>query len=173
MTDIHDLQRFVDAQADTYQRVQRELGRGQKTSHWMWFIFPQLIGLGSSDMARTYAIASLDEARAYLAHPLLGARLRECVTLLQDIPRADAEEVFGTVDARKLRSSLTLFQRADGGALFDGALARWFDGQVDERTDQLLVCDTASSGKKDGQHLSRRDVLTRHSLLRSTHCPKL
>lgn len=132
------LQRFVDAQANTYATVQRELIRGRKTSHWMWFIFPQLRGLGASEMAYTYGIASLDEARAYLAHPLLGSRLRECVTALQDLPMADAEKVFGDVDALKLRSSLTLFLRAGGGELFEAALKRWFSGQNDERTDQLL-----------------------------------
>ena len=106
--------------------------------HWMWFIFPQLRGLGSSEMAYTYGIASLDEARAYLAHPLLGSRLRACVTALQDLPKADAQEVFGKVDALKLRSSLTLFLRAGGGELFEAALQRWFSGQADERTDHLL-----------------------------------
>jgi uncharacterized protein (DUF1810 family) len=104
----------------------------------MWFIFPQLLGLGSSEMARTYAISSLDEASAYLAHPVLGSRLRECVTALQDLPLADAEAVFGSVDARKLRSSLTLFMRAGGGELFEAALDRWFSGRPDERTDHLL-----------------------------------
>ena len=137
----NDLQRFVDAQENTYAAVQRELIRGRKTSHWMWFIFPQLRGLGSSEMAYTFGIASLDEARAYLAHPLLGTRLRECVTALQDLPKADAEEVFGNVDALKLRSSLTLFVRAGGGELFEAALERWFSGQADERTDQLLVLE--------------------------------
>jgi len=137
----NDLQRFVDAQENTYAAVQRELIRGRKTSHWMWFIFPQLRGLGSSEMAYTFGITSLDEARAYLAHPLLGTRLRECVTALQDLPKADAEEVFGNVDALKLRSSLTLFVRAGGGQLFEAALKRWFSGQADERTDQLLVLE--------------------------------
>ena len=138
VTDSDHLQRFIDAQAHTYATVLRELVRGHKTSHWMWFIFPQLRGLGSSEMARKYAVASLDEARAYLAHPLLGSRLRACVTALQDLPRADAQEVFGNVDALKLRSSLTLFLRAGGGELFEAALQRWFSGQADERTDQLL-----------------------------------
>ena len=138
MTDSDHFQRFIDAQASTYATVQRELVRGHKASHWMWFIFPQVRGLGSSEMARTYAIASLDGARAYLAHPLLGSRLRECVTVLQDLPQADAQKVFGNVDALKLRSSLTLFLRAGGGELFEAALQRWFSGQGDERTDQLL-----------------------------------
>ena len=138
MMDSDHLQRFTDAQANTYATVHRELVRGHKTSHWKWFIFPQLRGLGSSEMARTYAIASLDEARAYLAHPLLGSRLRECVSALQDLPQADAQQVFGNVDDFKLRSSLTLLLRAGGGELFEAALQRWFSGQTDERTDQLL-----------------------------------
>ena len=138
VTDSHDLQRFVEAQAHTYVTALRELVWGHKTSHWMWFIFPQLRGLGSSAMARKYEIASLDEARAYLAHPVLGPRLRGCVTTLQEIPHADPQRVFGNVDALKLRSSLTLFLRAGGGELFEAALQRWFSGQADERTDSLL-----------------------------------
>ena len=97
------------------------------------------LGLGSSGTSRKYAIASLDEARAYLAHPVLGSRLHMCVTALQDLPRADAKAVFENVDALKLRSSLTLFMRADGGKLFEAALQRWFSRQADERTDQLLA----------------------------------
>lgn len=142
MTKKNNLQRFVDVQEQTYATALREIERGHKTSHWMWFIFPQLLGLGSSEMARRYAIASLEEASAYLAHPLLGARLFECVTALQDLPRADAEAVFGSVDARKLRSSLTLFMRAGGGPLFEAALQRWFTGQADERTEHLLSSGT-------------------------------
>ncbi|WP_324809445.1 DUF1810 domain-containing protein [Sphingomonas sp. LY29] len=138
MTNSHYLERFVEAQALTYTTVRRELARGHKTSHWMWFIFPQLRGLGSSGTACRYAIASLDEAQAYLAHPLLGSRLRECVTTLQDLPQADPQEVFGDVDSLKLRSSLTLFLRAGGGELFEAALQRWFSGKADERTDSLL-----------------------------------
>lgn len=138
MPDSYCLQRFVDAQASTYGTVERKLARGHKTSHWMWFIFPQLAGLGSSATARKFAIVSLDEARSYLAHPLLGVRLRASVTALQDLPHSDAREVFGNVDALKLRSSLTLFLRAGGGALFEAALQRWFSGQADKRTNQLL-----------------------------------
>lgn len=138
MTDPHDLERFVEAQADTYATALAEITRGRKASHWMWFIFPQLRGLGTSGMAHTFGIASLDEARSYLSHPLLGRRLRECVTALQDLPQADAQEVFGSVDAMKLRSSLTLFLRAGGGPLFEAALQRWFSGRADEATDDLL-----------------------------------
>jgi uncharacterized protein (DUF1810 family) len=138
MTDSDRLQRFVDAQANAYAAVQRELAGGQKTSHWMWFIFPQLQGLGSSPMAQKYAISSLHEAQLYLAHPLLGQRLRACVEAIQDLPHADATAVFGELDALKLRSSLTLFLRAGGGSLFEAALQRWFSGKADTRTDKLL-----------------------------------
>ncbi len=144
MTEKNNLQRFVDAQEQTYATALREIVRGHKTSHWMWFIFPQLSGLGSSEMARRYAIASLEEASAYLAHPELGARVLECVTALQDLPHAHAEAVFGSVDSKKLRSSLTLFLRAGGGELFEAALLRWFSGHADERTEHLL----SSGGRK-------------------------
>ena len=149
MTEKKDLQRFVDAQAQTYASALREIVRGHKTSHWMWFIFPQLLGLGSSEMARRYAIASIEEAHAYLAHPLLGTRLLECVTALQDLPGADAEAVFGSVDAKKLQFSLTLFMRAGGGELFEAALQRWFSGRVDERTDHLLRPRAAQKYMRD------------------------
>jgi uncharacterized protein (DUF1810 family) len=138
VTDAGNLERFVDAQAHTYEIALNEIIRGRKTSHWMWFVFPQLRGLGSSAMAQQYGLASLDEARAFLAHPVLSRRLGACVAALQDLPRADAEMVFGSVDAIKLRSSLTLFIRAGGGSLFEAALDRWFSGQADERTDELL-----------------------------------
>ena len=138
MSDKFNLEHFVAAQAQSYEASLSEIIRGRKTSHWMWFIFPQLRGLGSSATARTYGIESLGEARAYLGHQILGPRLRECVSALQDLPRANAEQVFGSVDAMKLRSSLTLFMRAGGGLLFEAALERWFSGQADERTDELL-----------------------------------
>ncbi len=99
MPDPFNLKRFDDAQAGVYPTALSEIHRGRKQTHWMWFIFPQLLGLGSSPMARRYGIASIDEARAYLDHPVLGQRLRECVTALQDLPSADAAEVFGAVDA--------------------------------------------------------------------------
>lgn len=129
-----DLDRFVMAQAATYEMALAEIRRGAKRSHWMWYIFPQIAGLGSSDMARHYAIASLDEARAYLAHPLLGTRLRECVGALQDLTGTTVSAVFGEIDAMKLRSSLTLFAEAGGGPLFPAALNRWFDGEADPAT---------------------------------------
>jgi uncharacterized protein (DUF1810 family) len=132
-----ELRRFVDAQAGTYDMALAEIGRGAKRSHWMWFIFPQLAGLGCSEMARRYGIGSVEEARAYLAHPVLGARLRACVAALQGLSGTSAERVFGAVDAMKLRSSLTLFEAAGGGTLFSEALERWF-GERDLRTLALL-----------------------------------
>jgi uncharacterized protein (DUF1810 family) len=138
MTDPHDLDRFVTAQAATYPSALDEIRRGRKRSHWMWFVFPQIAGLGRSPTAIHYAIKSLDEARAYLAHPLLGARLRESVAALQALPVADAEAVFGSVDALKLRSSLTLFAHAaPEERLFDEALNRWF-GAPDAATLRLI-----------------------------------
>jgi uncharacterized protein (DUF1810 family) len=139
MADPYNLQRFVAAQASCYESALGEIAQGRKTSHWMWFIFPQLHGLGSSEMSRRYAIGSLDEAAAYLAHPLLGPRLRACVAALQNLLEADAEAVFGAVDAAKLRSSLTLFVRAGGGWPFEAALHRWFGGQSEQRTLQILA----------------------------------
>lgn len=136
--DPFDLGRFVTAQQGRYEAALAELRHGQKRSHWMWFIFPQLAGLGHSVMAERYAIGSLDEARAYLDHPLLGDRLRTCVQALQDLASTSAEAVVGEVDALKLRSSLTLFALAGGGQLFDAALDRWFDGGRDEATLELL-----------------------------------
>ncbi|MBO9380504.1 DUF1810 family protein [Sphingomonas histidinilytica] len=134
-----DLDRFVSAQEASYEAALAEIRRGRKRSHWMWFIFPQLAGLGRSTTAQHYAIASLDEARAYLAHPLLGARLRSCVEALQDLDHgSSAEAVFGDIDAMKLRSSLTLFEQASGERLFAAAIERWFDGRRDEATLRLL-----------------------------------
>lgn len=138
MTERPDLDRFVGAQNPVYETALGEIRRGAKRTHWMWFIFPQVAGLGSSEMAQRYGIVSLDEARAYLAHPLLGERLRECTAALQDLTMAKADAVFGEVDAMKLRSSLTLFVQAGGGPLFDAALARWFGGRKDEETLRLL-----------------------------------
>jgi uncharacterized protein (DUF1810 family) len=134
----YDLDRFVLAQNDHYQSAFAELRRGTKRTHWMWFIFPQIEGLGQSEMARRYAIRSLDEARAYLGHPLLGPRFRECVAALQDLTGITAEQVFGPVDAVKLRSSLTLFLAASGEPLLQAALERWFGGDTDAATLALL-----------------------------------
>jgi uncharacterized protein (DUF1810 family) len=148
-TDLNrfNLDRFVSAQEPTYGRVLTELARGLKTSHWMWFIFPQVAGLGSSEMSRRYAIGSVDEAQAYLAHPLLGARYRECVAALQDLVGTTAEAVFGSIDAAKLRSSLTLFaEAAPCDPLFEAALQRWFRGEKDRRTIEILSAGTAVGG---------------------------
>ena len=125
---------------DTYVRALAEIRRGRKTSHWMWFIFPQVAGLGSSAMSRRYAIRSLDEARAYLTHPALGGRYRECVAALHDSIGLSAETVLGSVDAAKLKSSLTLFsEAAPDDRLFAIALDRWFGGNKDAKTLQLLA----------------------------------
>lgn len=129
-----DLARFVAAQDRVWPAPRDELTRGRKTSHWMWFVFPQIAGLGQSATARHYAIASLDEARAYLAHPVLGPRLHECLATLAALPPTTAEAVFGGIDAVKLRSSLTLFEAAGGGAVFAAALDRWFAGARDRAT---------------------------------------
>jgi len=138
MADPYNLNRFVTAQADIYEAALAEIRRGAKRGHWMWFIFPQLEGLGSSAMAQTYALRSREEACAYLEHPLLGSRLRECVAALQDLSGNTAETIFGSVDAMKLRSALTLFEAAGGGPLFSAALGRWFGGAADPKTAQLL-----------------------------------
>ena len=139
--DPFDLQRFVAAQdADgTYDRATAELRAGRKTSHWMWFVFPQIAGLGFSAMSRTYAITSLEEAKAYLAHPLLGKRLIECATILAGLPGRTAEQVFGEVDAQKLHSSTTLFMRAaPGDPVFRQVLEQYFGGVPDSATEQRI-----------------------------------
>lgn len=134
-----DLERFVAAQHGSYAQALAEIRLGRKQSHWMWYVFPQAAGLGQSDMARRYAIASLAEARAYLAHPVLGARLAECIAALEELETADAQAVFGATDAMKLRSSLTLFAlAAPDDRRFMAAIGRWFDGVPDPRTVALL-----------------------------------
>jgi uncharacterized protein (DUF1810 family) len=141
MDDPHDLQRFVAAQdaGGTYRRATAELRNGRKESHWMWFIFPQIAGLGYSPASRTYAISSVEEARAYLAHPVLGTRLIECAAILADGPDRTAEQIFGEVDALKLRSSMTLFMHAaDGEPAFRQILDRYFDGEPDSATEQRI-----------------------------------
>jgi len=159
--DRFDLARFVRAQDDggTYATAIAELRRGRKTSHWMWFVFPQIAGLGSSGIARRYAIASLDEARAYLAHPVLGARLDEAAATVADSTAPSAEALLGGIDALKLRSSVTLFLRARQGsgdpgsadsergdpgradprrAALERVLERYYGGVADDATDRLL-----------------------------------
>ncbi|MBA3689318.1 MAG: DUF1810 domain-containing protein [Chloroflexi bacterium] len=134
-----DLDRFVVAQQPVYDGVLEELRRGRKTSHWMWFIFPQVAGLGYSAMSQRYAIASLEEARAYHAHPVLGARLRECVAVVLATKDRTAEEIFGPIDAMKLRSSITLFHRAaPDECVFAMVVDRYFGGIADGATDALL-----------------------------------
>lgn len=127
MTQVHDVERFVAAQAGIYPTALAELLAGEKRSHWMWFIFPQISGLGHSAMARAYAIGSLDEARAYLSHKVLGPRYRECVRALLIHRGRAAEAIMGGIDAIKLRSSLTLFAAAGGGDRVNEALSAFFD----------------------------------------------
>jgi uncharacterized protein (DUF1810 family) len=139
--DPYDLERFVAAQdaGGTYPRAVAELRAGRKTSHWMWFVFPQIAGLGRSPVSQAFAISSLEEARAYLAHPVLGPRLIECATIVAQTPGRTAEQIFGGIDALKLRSSVTLFLRAaPDEPAFGEVLARYFDGQPDPATDRLL-----------------------------------
>ena len=134
-----DLERFVAAQEGVYEGALRELRQGRKTGHWIWFIFPQLAGLGRSEMSRFYGIESLAEARAYLDHPVLGARLRECVGAVLATSGRTAEEIFGSLDARKVRSSMTLFHRAAPEVpLFREMLDRFYAGFTDDATDTLL-----------------------------------
>ncbi|HEY0856960.1 MAG TPA: DUF1810 domain-containing protein [Albitalea sp.] len=137
--DPHALQRFVDAQAPLIERVLGELARGAKSSHWMWFVFPQLKGLGRSAVAQHYGIASLDEARAYWHHPLLGPRLRQCVGLVLAVEGKSALQIFGAPDDLKFCSSMTLFERAaPDETVFAQALAKYFGGRRDQRTLDLL-----------------------------------
>jgi uncharacterized protein (DUF1810 family) len=139
MDDPYDLQRFVDAQDGVFEQACEELYDGRKTSHWMWFVFPQLRGLGHSGMALRFGIASLGEARAYLAHPLLGQRLKECVRLALRIDGRSITDVFGSPDDLKFRSCMTLFQRAaPEEKLFADALQKYFGGTPDVRTLDLL-----------------------------------
>lgn len=139
MSDPYGLQRFVDAQARNYADALSELRAGRKASHWMWYVFPQVAGLGSSAMARAYAIRSIEEARAYLAHPVLGARLRECVAAALTVRGRSARQVFGSPDDLKFRSSLTLFAAADPGEpLFRDALDAYFAGAPDAATVEKL-----------------------------------
>ena len=135
----YDLDRFLTAQRVVYDGVLHELRRGRKTGHWIWFIFPQLVGLGRSEMSRYYGIGSVDEARAYLANPILGARLRECASLLLAIDARTAVEILGGIDAMKVRSSMTLFHRAaPDEPVFGQVLDRFYGGVTNEATDDLL-----------------------------------
>jgi uncharacterized protein (DUF1810 family) len=135
-TDVYDLQRFVDAQDPVYEEVRSELREGRKRGHWMWFVFPQLKGLGSSYMSERFGISSLREARAYMKHPSLGPRLRECISLLGRAEGRPIEEILGHIDSVKLRSCLTLFARAttDDNEIFQHALEKFFEGEPDPLT---------------------------------------
>jgi len=136
----HDLDRFIAAQEGAYEGALAELRAGRKTGHWIWFVFPQVAGLGRSEMSRHYAIASLDEARGYLAHPVLGSRLRECAAALLATTGRSAEEVLGSIDAVKVRSSMTLFLRAaPEEPVFRDVLDRFYGGRGDDATDAILA----------------------------------
>ncbi len=138
-----DLERFTAAQdkSAAYDAALRELRAGRKTGHWIWYVFPQIAGLGHSDMSRHYAISSLDEATAYLAHPVLGPRLRECARALLAIQARSAEQILGPIDALKVRSSMTLFATAaPDESPFREVLEHYYDGRPDPRTEELLGC---------------------------------
>jgi uncharacterized protein (DUF1810 family) len=135
MADPFNLERFVDAQAPVYEQVRREMQAGRKESHWMWFIFPQIKGLGQSPLSIRFAVSSRAEAKAYLAHPVLGPRLRECATLALDVEDRPAREVFGSIDEMKFRSSMTLFARAAPDEdVFQRCLDKYFVGAPDPAT---------------------------------------
>lgn len=139
MDDPHNLARFLDAQAPVYAQVLGELRAGRKRSHWIWFIFPQIAGLGHSAMSERYAIASLDEARAYLAHPVLGTRLRECSASVLAVRDRTIHEIFGSPDDMKFRSCMTLFNRAAPvETVFGQCLQKYFGGDEDLQTLRLL-----------------------------------
>lgn len=133
------LDRFIDAQTGVYETALEEIHASRKRSHWMWFIFPQLRGLGHSPKAQHYGISSLEEARTYLHHPVLGARYRTCVDALNALANSDAVAVFGSVDAMKLRSSLTLFEAAEPLATINETLQRFFQGERDNATQRMLA----------------------------------
>lgn len=151
MDDPFNLARFVTAQDAVYRIAFSEIRHGKKTSHWMWFIFPQIAGLGFSPISKRFAIASADEAQAYLSHPALGPHYCECVEALQGLSTSNAEKVFGQIDAQKLRSSLTLFSAISDERLLKAALNRWFDGQCDETTLRLLQ-ERSAAVEGGGQH---------------------
>jgi uncharacterized protein (DUF1810 family) len=135
MQDTYNLQRFVDAQAPVFDRVLAELRQGQKQSHWMWFIFPQISGLGRSETARHFALSALAEARAYLQHPLLGPRLEQCAQIIAPQTQRSTRQLFGTPDDLKLHSSMTLFaMAAPDKPVFDAVLDTFFSGKRDSAT---------------------------------------
>lgn len=135
MADPFNLQRFVDAQRPVYDQVVHELRQGDKRTHWMWFIFPQIQGIGSSPTAQHYAISGIDEARSYLLHPVLGQRLRECTEIVNGLEGRSLDDIFGYPDNLKFRSSMTLFQAAaEDGAVFERALRKFCGGEMDPLT---------------------------------------
>ena len=139
MDDPYDLERFVEAQEGAYEQACAELRSGRKTGHWIWFIFPQMKGLGMSAMSERYGIGSLEEARAYLAHPVLGPRLREISEIVLGIEGRTVEEIFGWPDDMKLRSSMTLFAMASGDKrVFVDVLAKYFGGERDQKTVEMV-----------------------------------
>jgi len=139
MSDTYELRRFVDAQEGVYEQACAELRAGRKRSHWMWFVFPQIRGLGSSPMAVRFAISGMDEARAYLAHPMLGPRLREYTAIVVGVEGRSVEEIFGYPDDLKFHSSMTLFAKAaEEGGVFAQALEKYFGGKMDEGTLQRI-----------------------------------
>jgi uncharacterized protein (DUF1810 family) len=139
VSDPHNLSRFIDAQAGVYSGAVEELKRGTKTGHWIWFIFPQIEGLGHSGMSRRFSISSIDEAKAYSEHPILGSRLIECIELVMAVEGKSAEQIFGHIDALKFRSCLTLFAIArNDETLYQQALDKYFDGARDPLTMQAL-----------------------------------
>ncbi|MEZ0213887.1 MAG: DUF1810 domain-containing protein [Xanthobacteraceae bacterium] len=148
MQDPFDLQRFVTAQASTFETALAELRAGRKQTHWMWFIFPQLRGLGQSPTAHLYGIASLDEARAYLNHPVLGPRIELATRAVLEVLGRSVQQVFGSPDHLKFHSSLTLFALAASDATdpYRESLGRWFDGRMDEATLKLLSRPNAQIG---------------------------
>lgn len=139
MTDLFDLNRFLSAQEPVFRSVLDELGKGRKRSHWMWFVFPQIAGLGFSAMSQRYAIGSREEAEAYLAHPLLGPRLIECTGLVLAVEGRTINTILGAPDDAKFRSSMTLFGAVSDDTIFDEALARYFSGERDAATLEILA----------------------------------
>jgi uncharacterized protein (DUF1810 family) len=148
VTDPHHLQRFVLAQEHDYDEALAEIRRGRKRSHWMWYVFPQFEGLGSSETSRRYAIKSLAEAAAYLAHAVLGPRLIECTEAVLALDGLSASEIFGSPDDMKLRSCATLFAHVSaGGSVFHRLLDQYFQGDPDDRTLQLIAQGSAGGGE--------------------------
>jgi uncharacterized protein (DUF1810 family) len=148
MTDFFQLQRFIDAQAPAYAQVMSELRSGRKRSHWMWFVFPQIAGLGHSAMARRYAIASGDEAVAYLEHPILGSRLRECTQTVCGIQDRSIGDILASPDDIKFRSSMTLFEAVSDDRIFPSALEKFCAGESDPATLAILKKQSPLGGSQ-------------------------